>query len=286
MIVITGANGQLGRLVIHHLIARGQPASGIVAAVRTPAKAADLAALGVQLREADYDRPETLASALAGAQRVLLISSSEIGQRLPQHRAVIDAARAAGVDQLLYTSLLHADSTPLALAAEHTATEALVRASGLRHVLLRNGWYAENHLASVAQALQHGALIGAAGAGRIAWAARSDYAEAAAAVLLQPVGADRVLELAGDEGHTLAELAAEISRQAGRALPYVDLPPAEFEAALLGAGLPAGLASLLADSDAGAARGGLADDSRTLGTLIGHPTTPLAATVAVALAAA
>jgi NAD(P)H dehydrogenase (quinone) len=286
MIVVTGANGQLGRLVIQHLIARGQPAAGIVAAVRNPAKAADLAALGVQLREADYDRPDTLAGALAGAQRVLLISSSEIGQRLPQHRAVIEAARAAGAGQLAYTSLLHADSSPLALAAEHTATEALIRASGLRHVILRNGWYAENHLASVAAALQHGALIGAAGAGRIAWATRSDYAEAAAAVLLQPVGADRVLELAGDQGHTLAELAAEIGRQAGRALPYVDLPQAEFEAALLGAGLPAPLAALLADSDAGAALGGLADDSRTLGTLIGRPTTPLAAAVAAALAPA
>ncbi|MBP6901545.1 MAG: NAD(P)H-binding protein [Burkholderiaceae bacterium] len=285
MIAITGANGQLGRLVIQQLIARGLPATQIVAAVRSPAKAADLAALGVQLREADYNRPDTLAGAFGGVQRLLLISSSEIGQRLPQHRAVVDAARAAGVAQLVYTSLLHADSSPLGLAAEHRATEQLIADAGLRHVLLRNGWYTENYLASIAPALQHGAFIGSAGQGRIASATRADYAEAAAVVLTQPIGADRVLELAGDSAYTLAELAAELSRQSGKALPYVDLPQAEFEAALTGAGLPAPLAALLADSDAGAARGGLFDAGRALSTLIGRPSTPLAQAMAQALAA-
>ena len=284
MIVVTGANGQLGRLVIEQLLQRGVPASGIVAAVRNPAKAADLAARGVQLREADYGKPETLARAFAGAERLLLISSSELGARLPQHQAVIAAARAARVGQLVYTSLLHAERSPLGLAAEHRATEEAIAAAGLPHVLLRNGWYTENYLASVPAALQHGAFIGSAGAGRIASATRADYAAAAAVVLTQPIGASRVYELAGDRAYTLAELVAELNRQTGKSVRYQDLPQAEFAAALVGAGLPRPVADLLADSDAGAAKGALFDDSRQLSSLIGRPTTPLAAALQAALA--
>jgi NAD(P)H dehydrogenase (quinone) len=280
MIVITGASGQLGRLVIAELLAQGVPAGHIVAAVRSPAKAADLAAQGVHVRAADYNRPETLATALAGAERVLLISSSEVGQRLPQHQAVVQAAQAAGVAQLVYTSLLRADTSPLGLGAEHAATEVLIRASGLRHVILRNGWYTENYLASVPPALQHGAYIGSAGEGRIASATRADYAAAAAAVLTQPIGENRCYELAGDDSYTLAELVAELNAQTGKAVAYVNLPPAEFEAALNGAGLPAPLAALLADSDVGAAQGGLFDDGHQLSALIGRPTTPLAQALA------
>lgn len=284
MYAITGASGQLGRLVIQQLIARGVPAGQIVALVRTPAKAADLAALGVQLRTADYSQPATLGPALAGVQRLLLVSSSEVGQRTAQHQAVIDAARAAGVGFVAYTSLLRADTTPLALGSEHTATEAALRASGLPHAVLRHGWYTENYLASVPPALQHGAFIGAAGEGRIASATRLDYAEADAAVLLDPPASGTVLELAGDEAYTLAGFAAELGRQSGREIPYVNLPTAEFEAALAGAGLPGPLAALLADSDAGAAQGGLFDDGRALSRLIGRPTTPLAQAMAAALA--
>lgn len=283
MITITGANGQLGRLVIHHLLQQ-LPARDIVAVVRRPDQARDLEALGVQLRQADYDRPETLAAAFAGAEKLLLISSSEVGRRLPQHEAVIDAARQAGVALLAYTSLLHADSSPLPLAAEHKATEARLQASGLPHVILRNGWYTENYLASLPVALEHGVLLGCAGQGRIASAARADYAAAAAAVLTRPDQAGRIYELAGDSAYTLAELAAEISRQAGKPVRYQDLPEADYRAALLGAGLPEGLAVLLAESDSGAARGGLYDDSRQLSQLIGRPSTPLAAQVAQALA--
>ncbi len=280
MIVITGASGQLGRLVIAELLAQGVPAGQIVAAVRSPAKAADLAAQGLHVREADYNRPDTLASAFAGAERVLLISSSEVGQRLPQHQAVVQAAQAAGVAQLVYTSLLRADTSPLGLGAEHAATEAAIRASGLRHVMLRNGWYTENYLASVPPALQHSALIGSAGEGRIASATRADYAAAAAAVLTQPIGENRSYELAGDTAYTLAELVAELNAQTGKAVAYVNLPPAEFEAALNGAGLPAPLAALLADSDVGAAQGGLFDDGHQLSALIGRPTTSLAQALA------
>jgi len=285
MIVVTGASGQLGRLVIEQLLARNVPAASIVAAVRTPAKVADLAARGVQVREADYTRPDTLDSAFAGAQKLLLISSDAVGQRVAQHGAVIAAARRAGVQLLAYTSLLRADSSRLGLATEHVATEALLRDSGVPHVLLRNGWYTENYLASLAPALQHGAVIGAAGDGRIASAARIDYAAAAAEVLVRDGQAGRTYELAGDAGYTLAEFAAELSHQAGRSIPYVNLPQAEFQAALQGAGLPEGLAALLADSDAAAAHGALFDEQRQLSQLIGRPSTPLATHLAQALAA-
>lgn len=282
MIVVTGASGQLGRLVIQSLL-KTVPAAGIVAAVRQPAAVADLAALGVQVRQADYAQPATLDAAFQGATKVLLISSSALGERVAQHGNVIDAARRAGVALLAYTSLLHADTSPLGLAAEHTATEALLRASGVPHVLLRNGWYTENYLASLPAVLQHGAVIGSAGEGRIASAARADYADAAAAVLTRDDQAGQVHELAGDTSYTLAEFAAEVGRQTGRTIPYVNLPEADYRGALLGAGLPESIAQLLADSDVGASKGGLFDDGHRLSALIGRPTATLAAMVEAAL---
>jgi NAD(P)H dehydrogenase (quinone) len=284
MIVITGATGQLGRLVIQELL-KTAPASDIVAAVRSPEKAADLAALGVQVRHADYTLPATLATAFEGASRLLLISSSEVGQRLPQHRAVIDAAKQAKVPLLAYTSILHADRSPLGLAMEHQATEALLRESGLPFVLLRNGWYTENYTGNVATAIAHGAVLGSARDGRIASAARADYAAAAAAVLVRDDQAGLIHELAGDEAFTLQQLAAEIARQSGKPVVYQDMPQAAYAAALESVGLPSGFAQLLADSDAGAAQGALFDDGHRLSQLIGRPTTPLADSVAAALAA-
>lgn len=283
MIVITGASGQLGRLVIEALLQK-VPAGEIVAAVRNPEKVADLAARGVLVRVADYDQPASLAAAFAGADKLLLISANEVGRRVPQHRAVIDAAKAAGVGLFAYTSLLHADSSPLPLAAEHKETEALIRASGLPAVILRNGWYTENYLAGIPAALQYGVVLGSAAEGRIASAARADYAAAAAAVLALDDQAGRIYELAGDEAYTLAGLAGEIARQSGKAVVYQDLPEADFKAALLAAGLPDFLATLLAESDVGASKGGLFDASRQLSRLIGRPTTPLAKLVGQALA--
>lgn len=282
MIVITGASGQLGRLVIENLL-KSVPANEIVAAVRDPQKVNDLAARGVQVRLADYERSETLASAFQGADKLLLISSSEIGRRAPQHRAVIDAAKKANVGLLAYTSVLHADRSPLPLAAEHKETEHFIQTSGIPAVLLRNGWYSENYLASVPAALQYGVLLGSAGDGRIASAARADYAEAAAAVLTRSNQAGRVYELAGDESYTLAELAREISKQSGKPVAYQNLPEAEFKAALVGAGLPEVIATLLSESDVGASKGGLFDNSRQLSELIGHSTTPFAVQVKAAV---
>ncbi len=285
MITVTGATGQLGRLVMTELL-HTVPASALTAVVRNLEKASELAALGVNLRQADYSRPETLKAALQGTDKLLLISSSEVGQRIQQHGAVIDAARGAGVSLLAYTSLLRADTSPLGLGEEHRATEALLRDSGLPVVLLRNGWYSENYAAGIPAALAHGALTGSAGNGRIASATRADFAAAAAAVLTGENQAGKVYELAGDEAYTLTELAALVSRLSGKTIGYHDVPWQQYKALLEQAGLPEPIAALLADSDAGAAKGGLYDDGHRLSTLIGRPTTPIADVVAQTLASA
>ena len=221
--------------------------------------------------------------AFKGASKVLLISSSEVGQRAQQHQNVIDAAKRAGVSLLAYTSVLRADTSPLGLAAEHVITEAAIRASGLPYSFLRNGWYLENHTEHLAPVLEHGVVLGAAQNGRFSSAARADYAAAAAAVLTaaQP---QAIYELAGDQGFTLAEYAAEVARQSGKAIVYKDLPQADFKAALVSVGVPEGFADLLADSDAGTAKGGLEDHGKQLSALIGRPTTSLLDAVKAALA--
>nr|GFA14988.1 hypothetical protein [Tanacetum cinerariifolium] len=283
MIVITGASGQLGRLVIARLLEK-VPASQIIAAVRDPKKVADLAAKGVQVRQADYSQPATLDGAFKDAEKVLLISSSEVGQRLAQHQAVIDAAKRQGVRLLGYTSVLHARDSALGLAEEHRQTEAALSRSGVPGVVLRNGWYHENYTAGVAHALANGAHFGSAGEGRISSASRADYAAAAAEVLTSNEDqGGKVYELAGDVSYTLSDFAAEIARQSGKPVVYTDLPEADYKATLLQAGLPEFVAQLLADSDAAAAKGALFDDSRRLSQLIGRPTTPLASAIAEAL---
>lgn len=282
MIIVTAATGQLGRLVIAELLKR-VPAEQIVAAVRDPGKAADLADQGVLVRHADYNAPASLDAAFEGATKVLLISSNDLGNRVPQHRNVIDAAARAKVALLAYTSVLRADTSTLALAPEHRATEQAIRAAGLPYTLLRNGWYVENYTGALGGALAHGALVGSAGEGRIAAAARADYAEAAAVVLTSAGAVEQVYELAGDTAFTLAELAAQVSRQAGKTIPYNDLPQQDYQALLLQLGLPAPLAGLLADSDAQAAKGALFDDGKALSRLIGRPTVSLAAAVQAAL---
>jgi len=280
-IAITGATGQLGRLVIAQLKHK-LPAAQIVALARDTTKAADL---GVTVREADYGRPDTLEKALAGVDKLLLISSSEVGQRAVQHRNVIAAAKRAGVKQIIYTSLLHADRSPLSLADEHRQTEAELKASGVPHTILRNGWYTENYTGSIGGALQGGAFIGSAGDGRISSAPRADFAAAAVAVLTSEGHAGKVYELAGDDAYTLTELAAEVSKQTGRQIPYKNLSQADYAAALAGFGLPAPLADAIAGWDVGASQGALFDDGRQLSVLLGQPTTPLSTAVADALKA-
>ncbi|MEI9927672.1 MAG: SDR family oxidoreductase [Sphingomonas sp.] len=281
---VTGASGQLGRLVVSALAERAGP-EAVAAIVRDPAASAARFPAGVAIRRGDYEQPDSLDAAFAGAERLLLISSNALGDRVAQHRNAIEAARRAGVARIAYTSVLHAPVSKLGLAEEHRQTEALIEASGIPFTLLRNGWYTENYTASISPALQHGAFVGSTRDGRISSAARPDYAEAAAVALLGDADSRAVHELAGDDSYTLAEFAAELSRQAGRQIPYVDLPEAEYRAALVGAGLPAALAALLADSDAAAAHGALFDDSRALSRLIGRPTTRFAATIGEALEA-
>jgi NAD(P)H dehydrogenase (quinone) len=276
---VTGATGQLGRLVIEKLKQK-VAADTIVALVRNPGKAADL---GVEARAFDYTQPETLVASLKGIDKLLLISGNEIGQRLPQHKAVVEAAKQAGVKQITYTSILHAESSPLGLAGEHLATEAVIKESGLTYIILRNGWYTENYTGSAKGAVGAGAFIGNAGDGKIASAARVDYAEAAAVVLAGEGHENKTYELAGDEAYTLTELAAEISSQTGKNIPYNNLTEAQYADILKSFGLPAGLAEMLADSDTGASKGGLFDDSHVLSKLIGRTTTPLAKVLADAL---
>ena len=282
MIVVTGATGQLGRLVIAALL-KTVPAGQIVAAVRSPEKAGDLAALGVQVRRADYTDAASLDAAFQGAKKILLISSNEIGARLAQHRAVIDAAKRAKVQLLAYTSVLRAATSKLGLAAEHLQTEQAIKDSGVPAAILRNGWYTENYVAGVPGAVAQGAIYGSAGDGRISSAARSDYAEAAAVVLAGEGHAGKIYELAGDSAYTLTELAAEVSRQSGKAVAYRNIPEADYKAALIGFGLPEAVATLLSDSDTAASGGALFDEGRQLSALIGHPTTAWSASVAAAL---
>lgn len=277
MYAVTGASGQLGRLVVEALLGK-VAARDIVALVRNPESIADFAAKGVVVRVFDYDAPEALVPALAGVTRLLLISGNAVGSRVPQHRAVIDAAKAAGVALIAYTSILHGQASPMALAAEHKATEDLLAASGLPTALLRNGWYTENYLMGAGPAIAHGVLLGSAGDGVISAASRADYAEAAAVVLTR--GEAGTFELAGDSGFTLAELAAALAEISGKPVAYQNLPQADYAKALEGAGLPAPFAAILADSDARAGEGALFDDSRALSSLIGRPTTPWRETVA------
>lgn len=283
MYAVTGASGQLGRLILDALLATVEPGK-VVALARDPAKLADLVARGVIVRAFDYAKPETLTPALDGVERLLLISSNEVGERETQHRAVIDAAKTAGVGFLGYTSILHADANPLDLAVEHRATEAAIKASGLTYVLLRNGWYTENYTGSAAAEVEHGAVIGSAGRGRISAATRTDYAAAAAVVLTGDIAESRIYELAGDESFTLFDYAAALAEVSGKDVKYVDMSEAEFRAALEGIGVPAPWPAILSETSAKSADGALFDDSRALSTLIGRPTMLLKDSVKVALA--
>jgi NAD(P)H dehydrogenase (quinone) len=274
MILITAATGHLGRLVVDHLRTQIDPAT-IVAAARRPDALADLAAHGVTVRELDYDRPDTIAAALAGVEQVLLVSGSEFGRRVPQHRAVIDAAVAAGVDHLAYTSVLRADSSTLPVAPDHLATEQLLAEAPIATTRLRNGWYLENYTEQLDAPLANGAFIGSAGTGHIAAAARADYAAAAVAVLTDPALRGGTYELAGD-AFTMADLAAAVSELTGRDLPYHDLPADQYGAILAGAGLPDELVPFLVAVDLGIAAGELDASSTALEQLIGRRATTLA----------
>jgi len=283
MIAITAATGHLGQLVIDQLLEK-IPASQIVAVVRNPAKAAALASRGIAVRAADYDDDASaFARAFSGVEKLLLISGMDIGRRVAQHTNIIQGAKLAGVRLVVFTSLLHADRSLINLAPEYIGTENALKQSALPHIVLRNGWYHENYTANIPGALANNAFVGSAGEGRISSAARADYAAAAVAALTGHAETGKTYELAGDASYTLAEFAAELSRNTGRSIPYVNLPEPEYAGILLKAGLPPPLAHGLASWDAAAAKGTLFDDGRALSRLIGRPTTPLADTIRAAL---
>ncbi len=272
---ITGATGQLGRLVVENL-KKKVATENLVALVRTPEKASDL---GIKARVFDYDKPESLAGSLHDIDHLLLISSNEIGKRKQQHENVIRAAQQAGVKWIVYTSVLHADRSTLGLAEEHRATEAALKASGIAYTILRNGWYTENYTGSVPGAVKAGTFIGSAGDGKISSATREDYAEAAAAVLTSKNQEGKVYELSGDEYFTLKDLAAEVSRQTGKNIPYKNLPETEYVENLKGFGLPEAMAKAIAGYDIGTSKNDLFDDSKQLSRLIGRQTTPLSESI-------
>jgi NAD(P)H dehydrogenase (quinone) len=283
-VVVTGATGQLGRLTVEALLRRGVPASDVVATGRDVTGIKDLAERGVVVRRADFTDPDSLAAAFAGTDKLLLISASiPVDERVANHRRAIDAALAAGVSLVAYTSTLQADTAATIIGATHRATEEYLRERRVPSVLLRNGWYLENYTAQLPGILQNGAVIGAAGQGRVSAASRADYAEAAAVVLTTQSHVGAVYELGGGEAFTLTELAAAISAAAGKPITYTDLSAKELARMLAGAGLPADLADVLADADLGLSRGELFTDSGDLGRLIGRPTTPLADAVAEVL---
>lgn len=279
-IAITGATGQLGRLAIAHLKTLTDPAQ-IIALARDPGKAADL---GVAARAFDYTAPETMAEALQGVTVLALISSNDFNDRVGQHRNVIAAAKAAGVGRIIYTSIMQADTSPMLIAADHKATEAAIHDAGIPATILRNGWYSENWTGNLAGAISAGAMIGAAGDATFTPATRADYAEALAVVAAGDGHAGQVYELGGDEVITLADIAAEVSRQTGKDIPYNNLPGDVYQGILESFGLPAGFAATLVDVDLKADGGWLADKSGTLSKLLGRPTTPLADAVRAALA--
>lgn len=272
---VTGATGQLGSIVVEKLKAKVSKDS-IVALVRTPNKAANL---GVETREFDYNKLENLEIALKGIDHLLLVSSNEIGQRARQHQNVIAAAKTAGVKWIVYTSLLHAETSSLSLAGEHLATEKALKESGIQFTLLRNGWYSENYTGSIQGALAGGAFLGSAGDGKISSASRADFAEAAVAVLTSEGHQGKIYELAGDEAYTLSELASEISKQTGKNIPYKNLPELEYANILKSFGVPEGFAFAIASWDTSVSKGDLFDNDHTLSTLIGRPTTSIAQSV-------
>jgi NAD(P)H dehydrogenase (quinone) len=280
--VITGATGHLGRLVVEDLLRRDVPADRIVAVGRSTSRISDFADRGVQVRQADYSDVDALRAAFTGADRVLLVSGSEVGQRVQQHQNAIDAAKEAGVGLLAYTSIANADRTEMLLAAEHQATEQALAESGVPFALLRNSWYLENYTEQLPTYVEHGAILGCADDGRVSAASRADYAAAAAAVLLSDDPAGAVFELGGDEPFTLTELAQTVTEVSGRQVVYRDLPPEEYTRVLVQAGLPEQFAAVLADSDLGVARGDLLVTTGDLRRLIGRPTTSMREAVAAA----
>ncbi len=275
---VTGASGQLGRLVVQQLLDRCQ-ATDVVAIVRDPGKAADLAGAGVELRVADYDDRPSLDAAVAGLDKLLLISSNELGRRFAQHKNVIDAAKAAGVKHVIYTSAPKATTSALILAPEHKATEEYLASSGLSYTVLRNNWYTENYAQSIQTARETGTLVAAAGEGRVASASRADYAEAAAVVLVGEGHEGKVYELSGDHAWDYNELAATIAEVTGTPCSYKAVEPAEIAAAMTAAGLDENVAGFVAALDGNIAEGALADATDDLATLTGRPTTPLKETV-------
>ena len=273
-IAVTGATGQLGKLVINGLLEKGDCVE-IIAVVRDSKKALLLAERGAEIRVAAYGDPAALQSAFAGVDKVLLISSSEVGKRIEQHKNVIDAAKAAGVRYIVYTSAPRAATTALILAPEHKATEENIQRSGLRYTILRNNWYTENYKKQLESAKSTGVIVAAAGKGHVASATRADFAAGAVAVLLGSGHDGRIYELGGDHAWDYNELAATIGEIIGKAVSYKPVTADALRGILKETGVSEGAAGFVVTLDTNIADGALAEVTGDLSKLIGRPTTSL-----------
>ena len=237
-IVITGASGQLGRLTAELVLAR-VPASEVTLTTRRPEALSDFVGRGARVRQADFDRPETLAEAFAGGERLLLISADVVGRRVAQHRAAIEAAREVGVRHVAYTSYLNpVAENPAVITPDHRDTEEALRESGLAWTALRNAFYAEYQVPAGAQAIATGQLIHNNGEGRIAYVSREDCAAAAAAVLTTEGHEGKAYDITGPESLSFAEAAERISAATGREIRHVDVPPEAARQGMLSSGMP------------------------------------------------
>lgn len=285
MILVTGASGKLGKLAIASLIQRGIKPDEIIATVREPEKAYYLIEMGVNIRYADYDYPETFSNIMSEVDSVVLISSSQLGKRVKQHMTVIDAAKKASIKHIVYTSLLHADSSSLGIAKEHVETEQAIYGSGIPYTILRNGWYSENYTDQIKSSFSQGVIMGCAGSGRLSTASRADYAEAIATVLTSKHHEGKIYELAGDQSFTLSEYASNLSFLSGKQISYQNFSKEVYRDTLIHYGLPEDIAELLSDSEYGASKGELYESSQTLSKLIDRDTTPIQKSIKDALKA-
>lgn len=281
MILVTGANGQLGRRIVDHLVARLGGTAGLAVSVRHTDRAAALADRGIAVRQGDFDQPEQLARTFAGIEKLVLVSTDgPQAQRIAQHRNAIAAARSAGVGQILYTSFIDtAPDSPADFAAVHRATEADLAASGIKFTLLRNTLYADLLPMTVAPALQGGSFNLPACTGKTSFVSRDELAHAIAAAALAPALAKQVYELTGQATHDFHEVAAAVSKVSGKPIRYEAVSEAAYAGALAAHGLPDWLALALANMYSAVAAGNFDRVSNDFAALVGHPPRPLACLV-------
>lgn len=287
-LLVTGASGQLGRLVLDSLLASGKSPASIIATTRDTAKLADYAAKGVIVRLADFDDAASLDAAFAGADKVLIISTDALdqpGKRLAQHKAAVAAAKEAGAKHILYTSMPQPDDSLVTFAPDHLGTEEAIKATGIPYTILRDGWYAENLFMSLPHALETGSWYTSTGEGRIAHITRADTAAAIAGAVLKAGNESKTYTLTGTKSRTAEEIAAIVSAATGKPLKVVHVTDAQLAEGLKAAGLPEGFIPTIVSFDANTREGKIASVTSDAETLSGRKPTSFEDFVAASKAA-